>query len=99
MAASMLQKLMMLTGFSLVPGQFFFNGFIYNLRLWDYVMSEQQLRSLTCDLTGNVLDWDNSQWSIPAGLAQTDQTLSCSEFTLTLTDPLLTRPTVDPTDC
>ncbi|XP_024912482.1 adhesion G-protein coupled receptor G6 isoform X3 [Cynoglossus semilaevis] len=59
-------------------GQFFFNGFIYNLRLWDYVMSEQQLRSLTCDLTGNVLDWDNSQWSIPAGLAQTDQTLSCS---------------------
>uniref|UniRef100_A0A8D3ABB4 Adhesion G-protein coupled receptor G6 n=1 Tax=Scophthalmus maximus TaxID=52904 RepID=A0A8D3ABB4_SCOMX len=56
------------------------DGFIYNLRLWDYSMTEQQLRALTCDTVGNVVDWDNGHWTIPSSLAQTDTSLSCSEY-------------------
>lgn len=55
-----------------------FNGNIYNLRLWDYMMTSQQLAALTCDAVGNVIDWDNSHWTIPSTMAQTDATLSCS---------------------
>ncbi|XP_063350759.2 adhesion G-protein coupled receptor G6 [Pelmatolapia mariae] len=57
-----------------------FDGNIYNLRLWDYAMSIQQLGALKCDNVGNVIDWDNSYWTIPASLAQTDTSLSCSVF-------------------
>ncbi|KAK7907302.1 hypothetical protein WMY93_015914 [Mugilogobius chulae] len=55
-----------------------FDGYIYNVRLWDYSMSQQQLSSLTCDTEGNVIDWDNSYWDVPSTLAQTDASLSCS---------------------
>ncbi|XP_025754474.1 adhesion G-protein coupled receptor G6 isoform X1 [Oreochromis niloticus] len=54
-----------------------FDGNIYNLRLWDYAMSIQQLGALKCESVGNVIDWDNSYWAIPASLAQTDTSLSC----------------------
>lgn len=43
-------------------------------------MTVQQLNALSCDAVGNVIDWDNSHWSIPSSLAQTDGTLSCSEY-------------------
>lgn len=59
-------------------GQHSFDGYIYNLRLWDYSMSQQQLSSLTCDTVGNVIDWDNTYWDIPSTVAQTDTSLSCS---------------------
>ncbi|XP_044232588.1 adhesion G-protein coupled receptor G6 isoform X7 [Thunnus albacares] len=59
-------------------GQHSFDGSIYNLRLWDYAMTVEQLRALTCDATGNVIDWENSYWNIPSTLAQTDTRLSCS---------------------
>nr|XP_046229516.1 adhesion G-protein coupled receptor G6 isoform X2 [Scatophagus argus] len=59
-------------------GQHSFDGNIYNLRLWDYAMTVQQLSALSCDAVGNVVDWDNSHWTIPSTLAQTDATLSCS---------------------
>ncbi|KAM6992809.1 adhesion G-protein coupled receptor G6 isoform 3-T3 [Tautogolabrus adspersus] len=59
-------------------GQHSFSGNIYNLRLWDYAMSVQQLNALSCDMVGNVIDWDNSHWTIPSSLAQTDTSLSCS---------------------
>uniref|UniRef100_A0A3P8TZH0 Adhesion G-protein coupled receptor G6 n=1 Tax=Amphiprion percula TaxID=161767 RepID=A0A3P8TZH0_AMPPE len=59
-------------------GQHNFNGNIYNLRLWDYAMTVQQLAALTCDTVGNVIDWDNNHWTIPSTVAQTDATLSCS---------------------
>nr|XP_046229519.1 adhesion G-protein coupled receptor G6 isoform X5 [Scatophagus argus] len=58
-------------------GQHSFDGNIYNLRLWDYAMTVQQLSALSCDAVGNVVDWDNSHWTIPSTLAQTDATLSC----------------------
>uniref|UniRef100_A0A8C7V6B2 Adhesion G-protein coupled receptor G6 n=1 Tax=Oncorhynchus mykiss TaxID=8022 RepID=A0A8C7V6B2_ONCMY len=57
-----------------------FDGTIYNFRLWDNAMSMTQLAALTCDAVGNVIDWDNSFWDIPSSLAQTDRTLSCSEY-------------------
>ncbi|XP_028296334.1 adhesion G-protein coupled receptor G6 isoform X8 [Gouania willdenowi] len=59
-------------------GQNSLNGNIYNVRLWDYAMSAQQLAALTCDTAGNIIDWDNGYWAIPSTLAQTDNTLSCS---------------------
>lgn len=43
-------------------------------------MTVQQLNMLSCDTVGNVIDWDNSHWTIPGSLAQTDATLSCSEY-------------------
>ncbi|XP_054879920.1 adhesion G-protein coupled receptor G6 isoform X2 [Poeciliopsis prolifica] len=58
-------------------GQQSFKGNIYNLRLWNRAMTVQELSSLTCDMVGNTIDWDNSQWSISSSLAQTDNTLSC----------------------
>ncbi|XP_074541488.1 adhesion G-protein coupled receptor G6 isoform X3 [Halichoeres trimaculatus] len=58
-------------------GQNHFSGNIYNLRLWDYTMSVQQLKALTCDMAGNVIDWDNNHWTIPPSMAQTDTSLSC----------------------
>uniref|UniRef100_A0A3B4F6K1 Adhesion G-protein coupled receptor G6 n=1 Tax=Pundamilia nyererei TaxID=303518 RepID=A0A3B4F6K1_9CICH len=57
-----------------------FDGNIYNLRLWNYAMSIQELSALNCDHVGNVIDWDNSYWTIPASLAQTNTSLSCSVF-------------------
>lgn len=57
-----------------------FDGNIYNLRLWNYAMSIQELVALKCDHVGNVIDWDNSYWTIPASLAQTNTSLSCSEY-------------------
>ncbi|KAM9421164.1 adhesion G-protein coupled receptor G6-like isoform 10-T10 [Salvelinus alpinus] len=69
-----------------------FDGTIYNFRLWDNAMSLTQLANLTCDAVGNIIDWDNSFWDIPSLLAQTDRTLSCSEY------PLHTGTSV-PTSC
>ncbi|XP_007564869.1 adhesion G-protein coupled receptor G6 isoform X6 [Poecilia formosa] len=54
-----------------------FKGNMYNLRLWNRAMTVQELSGLTCDMVGNVIDWDNSQWTISSSLAQTDNTLSC----------------------
>uniref|UniRef100_A0A3P9PHZ3 Adhesion G protein-coupled receptor G6 n=1 Tax=Poecilia reticulata TaxID=8081 RepID=A0A3P9PHZ3_POERE len=54
-----------------------FRGNMYNLRMWNRAMTVQELSSLTCDMVGNVIDWDNSQWTISSSLSQTDNTLSC----------------------
>ncbi|XP_067338140.1 adhesion G-protein coupled receptor G6 isoform X5 [Channa argus] len=61
-------------------GQRSFDGYIYNLRLWDKVLSEDELKKLNCDAKGNILDWDQSNWTILQPLAQTDTTLSCTCF-------------------
>ncbi|XP_061667928.1 adhesion G-protein coupled receptor G6 isoform X2 [Syngnathoides biaculeatus] len=55
-----------------------FLGSVYNVRLWDYAMTVQQLNVLTCQLAGNVIDWDKNFWDVPPDLAQTDTSLSCS---------------------
>ncbi|XP_051732517.1 adhesion G-protein coupled receptor G6 isoform X16 [Ctenopharyngodon idella] len=53
------------------------DGFIYNFRLWDYAMLLSELSALTCDVVGNVVDWDHRFWTIPGSYTQTDSTLSC----------------------
>uniref|UniRef100_A0A8C2I3T2 Adhesion G-protein coupled receptor G6 n=1 Tax=Cyprinus carpio TaxID=7962 RepID=A0A8C2I3T2_CYPCA len=53
------------------------DGFMYNFRLWDYAMPFSELSSLTCDVEGNVIDWDHRFWTIPGSYIQTDSTLSC----------------------
>ncbi|XP_058247960.1 adhesion G-protein coupled receptor G6 isoform X7 [Hemibagrus wyckioides] len=57
-----------------------FEGLIYNFRLWNSAMTYPELSALTCDTVGNVVDWDNSFWEIPASYAQTDSSLSCNCF-------------------
>ncbi|XP_066558218.1 adhesion G-protein coupled receptor G6 isoform X5 [Amia ocellicauda] len=54
-----------------------FNGDIYNFRLWNSVMSNQQLTSLTCDKKGDIFDWENEFWVIPSAHIKTESTLSC----------------------
>ncbi|XP_063078973.1 adhesion G-protein coupled receptor G6 isoform X2 [Engraulis encrasicolus] len=61
-----------------------FDGFIYNFRLWSQAMTSSELSSLTCDSTGDLIDWDNSFWDIPSSYARTDASLSCSTSTPTL---------------
>ncbi|KAM4529361.1 adhesion G-protein coupled receptor G6 [Fundulus diaphanus] len=58
-------------------GQYSFKGNMYNLRLWDRAMTVSEFQTLTCDMVGNIVDWDNSHWAISSSLAQTDNTLSC----------------------
>ncbi|XP_016342918.1 adhesion G-protein coupled receptor G6 isoform X7 [Sinocyclocheilus anshuiensis] len=53
------------------------DGFMYNFRLWDYAMPYSELSALTCDVEGNVIDWDHRFWTIPGSYMQTDSTLSC----------------------
>ncbi|XP_016091151.1 adhesion G-protein coupled receptor G6 isoform X5 [Sinocyclocheilus grahami] len=53
------------------------DGFMYNFRLWDYTMPYSELSALTCDVEGNVIDWDHRFWIIPGSYMQTDSTLSC----------------------
>ncbi|XP_051732510.1 adhesion G-protein coupled receptor G6 isoform X12 [Ctenopharyngodon idella] len=60
------------------------DGFIYNFRLWDYAMLLSELSALTCDVVGNVVDWDHRFWTIPGSYTQTDSTLSCSTAIATL---------------
>uniref|UniRef100_A0A3Q3L7B9 Adhesion G-protein coupled receptor G6 n=1 Tax=Mastacembelus armatus TaxID=205130 RepID=A0A3Q3L7B9_9TELE len=57
-----------------------FDGYIYNLRLWDYTMTVEQLHALTCGMVGNIIDWDSIRWNIPSTVAETDTSLSCSEY-------------------
>ncbi|XP_028330321.1 adhesion G-protein coupled receptor G6-like isoform X2 [Gouania willdenowi] len=59
-------------------GQNSLNGNIYNVRLWDYAMSAQQLAALTCNSVGNIIDWEYDYWSVPSMLAHTDNTLNCT---------------------
>ncbi|XP_017556564.1 adhesion G-protein coupled receptor G6 isoform X2 [Pygocentrus nattereri] len=66
-----------------------FNSIIYNFRLWDSAKTFSELSALTCDAVGNIVDWDNSFWDIPASYAQTDPSLSCST-TLPYTTPQTT---------
>uniref|UniRef100_A0A673M504 Adhesion G-protein coupled receptor G6 n=1 Tax=Sinocyclocheilus rhinocerous TaxID=307959 RepID=A0A673M504_9TELE len=60
------------------------DGFMYNFRFWDYAMPYSELSALTCDVEGNVIDWDHRFWTIPGSYMQTDSTLSCSTAIATL---------------
>lgn len=56
---------------------------MYNLRLWAELVPLQDLQQLQlqgCDAAGSLLDWDKQHWDVPASVAQTDPSLSCSEY-------------------
>lgn len=58
------------------------NGDIYNFRLWNFTMSAQTLANLSCDVKGNIVDWENEFWSIPASALKAENNLSCGEYAL-----------------
>ncbi|XP_077207284.1 adhesion G-protein coupled receptor G6 isoform X5 [Paroedura picta] len=68
------------------------SGDIYNFRLWNFTMNSQTLFNLSCDVKGNVVDWENDFWSIPASALKAENNLSCGSY-------LIPLPTIEPTSC
>ncbi|XP_032999798.1 adhesion G-protein coupled receptor G6 isoform X2 [Lacerta agilis] len=68
------------------------NGDIYNFRLWNFTMSSQTLFNLSCDVKGNIVDWENDFWSIPTSSLKAENNLSCGSY-------LIPLPTIEPTSC
>lgn len=58
------------------------NGDIYNFRLWNFTMNAQTLANLSCDVKGNIVDWENEFWSIPTSALKAENNLSCGEYAL-----------------
>uniref|UniRef100_A0A8B9F1V0 Adhesion G-protein coupled receptor G6 n=1 Tax=Amazona collaria TaxID=241587 RepID=A0A8B9F1V0_9PSIT len=56
------------------------NGDIYNFRLWNFTMNAQTLANLSCDVKGNIVDWENEFWSIPTSALKAENNLSCGEY-------------------
>ncbi|KAM9316751.1 adhesion G-protein coupled receptor G6 [Gastrophryne carolinensis] len=63
-------------------------GDVYNFRLWDVEMDAAALSNLTCETKGNVINWENSFWSIPSWARKTESNLSCgTSLPSTSTEP------------
>lgn len=58
------------------------NGDIYNFRLWNFTMNAQTLANLSCDVKGNIVDWENEFWTIPASALKAENNLSCGKYAL-----------------
>lgn len=54
-------------------------GDVYNFRLWNTSMDSQALENLTCDVQGNIINWENSYWSIPSWARKAGSKLSCGK--------------------
>ncbi|XP_072906539.1 adhesion G-protein coupled receptor G6 isoform X3 [Hemitrygon akajei] len=67
-----------------------FSGQVYNFRLWNFTMPGPSLMTLPCEEMGNVVDWVNSDWSIPTSMLEADSELSCAS-------KLPATPTIAPT--
>ncbi|XP_067149740.1 adhesion G-protein coupled receptor G6 isoform X3 [Apteryx mantelli] len=68
------------------------NGDIYNFRLWNFTMNAQALANLSCDVKGNIVDWENEFWSIPTSALKAENNLSCGSY-------LIPSSTIEPTSC
>ncbi|KAM8810163.1 adhesion G-protein coupled receptor G6 [Eudromia elegans] len=68
------------------------NGDIYNFRLWNFTMNAQALANLSCDVKGNIVDWENEFWSIPTSALKPENNLSCGSY-------LIPSSTIEPTSC
>ncbi|XP_072188036.1 adhesion G-protein coupled receptor G6 isoform X2 [Excalfactoria chinensis] len=68
------------------------NGDIYNFRLWNFTMNAQTLANLSCDVKGNIVDWENEFWSIPTSALKAENNLSCGSY-------LIPASTIEPTSC
>ncbi|XP_028911629.1 adhesion G-protein coupled receptor G6 isoform X1 [Ornithorhynchus anatinus] len=56
------------------------NGDIYNFRFWNFTMNSKDLSNLSCDVKGNIVDWQNEFWSIPISLLKAENNLSCGSY-------------------
>eukprot|EP00070_Physeter_catodon_P043282 XP_028350176.1 adhesion G-protein coupled receptor G6 isoform X3 [Physeter catodon] len=52
-------------------------GDIYNFRLWNFAMNSKILFNLSCNVKGNVVDWQNDFWNIPTLALKAESNLSC----------------------
>ncbi|NXB59870.1 AGRG6 protein, partial [Struthidea cinerea] len=68
------------------------NGDIYNFRLWNFTMNAQTLANLSCDVKGNIVDWENEFWSIPTSALKAENNLSCGSY-------LVPSSLIEPTSC
>ncbi|NWH86183.1 AGRG6 protein, partial [Aegithalos caudatus] len=68
------------------------NGDIYNFRLWNFTMNAQMLANLSCDVKGNIVDWENEFWSIPTSALKAENNLSCGSY-------LIPSSSIEPTSC
>ncbi|NXF06163.1 AGRG6 protein, partial [Smithornis capensis] len=68
------------------------NGDIYNFRLWNFTMNAQTLANLSCDVKGNIVDWENEFWSIPTSALKAENNLSCGSY-------LIPSSSTEPTSC
>ncbi|NWZ44745.1 AGRG6 protein, partial [Brachypodius atriceps] len=68
------------------------NGDIYNFRLWNFTMNAQTLANLSCDVKGNIVDWENEFWTIPASALKAENNLSCGSY-------LIPSSSIEPTSC
>ncbi|NXB13062.1 AGRG6 protein, partial [Cnemophilus loriae] len=68
------------------------NGDIYNFRLWNFTMNAETLANLSCDVKGNIVDWENEFWSIPTSALKAENNLSCGSY-------LIPSSSIEPTSC
>ena len=54
-------------------------GDIYNFRLWNFTMDSKMLSNLSCNVKGNVVDWQNDFWNIPTVALKAESNLSCGK--------------------
>ncbi|XP_016079422.1 PREDICTED: G-protein coupled receptor 126 isoform X1 [Miniopterus natalensis] len=59
-------------------------GDIYNFRLWNFTMNSKLLSNLSCNVKGNVVDWQNDFWNIPALALKAESNLSCGSYLIPL---------------
>lgn len=67
-------------------------GDIYNFRLWDIAMDSSALANLSCEVKGNIINWENNYWNIPSWARKAEGNLSCGTS-------LPTTPSTEPTTC
>ncbi|XP_047414085.1 adhesion G-protein coupled receptor G6 isoform X4 [Sciurus carolinensis] len=59
-------------------------GDIYNFRLWNFTMNWKILSNLSCNVKGNVVDWQNDFWNIPTLALKAESNLSCGSYLILL---------------
>ncbi|KAM5325162.1 adhesion G-protein coupled receptor G6 isoform 2-T2 [Glossophaga mutica] len=59
-------------------------GDIYNFRLWNFTMDSKMLSNLSCNVKGNVVDWQNDFWNIPTVALKAESNLSCGSYLIPL---------------
>uniref|UniRef100_A0A8C5VHS6 Adhesion G-protein coupled receptor G6 n=1 Tax=Microcebus murinus TaxID=30608 RepID=A0A8C5VHS6_MICMU len=59
-------------------------GDIYNFRLWNFTMNSKILSNLSCNVKGNVVDWQNDFWNVPTVALKAESNLSCGSYLIPL---------------